>query len=132
MERNEEFCTYEQSLDLKELGFDENCFGGYVKLTETQNTFFMNEVISEIDRETPLHRDLIIKTPLKQQILRFFREKYGLYADIFVDDNKTFGFMITYFIEDGRVDKPIQRNFKTYEEVENICIDKLIEIVKNK
>jgi hypothetical protein len=64
-------------------------------------------------------------------VLRWFREKYGYYVDLFVDDDKTFGFMISYFVEIGRADKPIQRKCNTYEEAELECLKKLIEIVKN-
>ena len=77
-------------------------------------------------------RHLICTAPLYQQVFRWFREKYGLYPEIFVDDNKTFGFLISSFIEEGRLDKPITRQFNTYDEAELGCVKQLIEIIDRK
>jgi hypothetical protein len=123
-----EFVPYEEALVLKELEFNEWCFGSYVKLTETQNTFFMNDVVDEIDRETPLHESLITKAPLYQQAFRWFREKYGLYFNIHRLQHKIGTkeeFMLT-------IDAPLRGGYyKTHEEAELECLKKLIEIVKN-
>ena len=73
-----------------------------------------------------------VNAPTYQQAFRWFREKHNLYVDIFVDDNKTFGFMITHFTSEGRVDSPVKYNHITYEESEQACLDRLVEIVKNK
>lgn len=73
----------------------------------------------------------IHRTVMNACAFRWFREKHGWYVDLFVDDDKTFGFMITYFIDECRVDKPIKRGFNTYTEAELASIDILIEIVKS-
>jgi hypothetical protein len=117
-----EFVPYELALELKHLGFNEPCFGSYVKLTETQNTFFMNDVVDEIDRETPLHKSLITKAPLYQQAFRWFREKYYLNY-VIVKAESWF-----YTINGCNT----QEGFNTYEEAELACLKKLIEIVKTK
>ena len=75
---------------------------------------------------------IIATAPLYQQAFRWFRGRYGLYSEIFVDDNKTFGFLITSFLEEGRLDKPITRQFNTYEEAELGCVKQLIEIIDRK
>jgi hypothetical protein len=122
-----EFVTYNQALALKELGFDEPCLGHY---DNPENPVWITD-------SPPYYanKENVCLAPLKQQAFRFLREKHGLYTEIFVDDNKTFGFMISYFIGkdyfDERVDKPIHRGFSTYEEAEQACLDKLIEICKN-
>jgi hypothetical protein len=128
-----EFVTYNQAVALRELGFDEECLSYYVKggnefkdwtLYRDGGTFFASDYPQYIG------------APLYQQAFRWFREKHGLYTEIFVDDDRTFGFLISYFIDkdyyDERVDKPIQRKYSTHEEAESACLDKLIEIVKNK
>ena len=119
---DKEFVTYKQSLALKELGFDEPCFGFYIasQLFVTSDSVYNSSDIP------------VCKAPLYQQAFKWFREKHGLYTEIFVDDDKTFGFLISSFIEEGRVDKPIHRGFSTYEESEQACLEKLIKIVKNK
>jgi hypothetical protein len=121
---NKEFIPYEQALELKELGFDETCLAWH-----NSGRLFIdnyNAINSKMDF------DFCCALPLYQQAFRWFREKYGLYSEIFVDDNKTFGFYITSFIEEGRLDKPITRQFNTYEEAELGCVKQLIEIIDRK
>jgi hypothetical protein len=79
-------------------------------------------------------RELGFNGILWQEAFRWFRNKHGLYADIFVDDDKTFGFCVSSFAEEGkcRLDKPIKRQFSTYEQAELACIKFLIEIVERK
>ena len=116
---NKEFVKYEQALALKELGFDEPCLFHTLK--------------GEINFYNPfsLEYNIGVSAILCQQAFKWFREKHGLYTEIFVDDDKTFGFLISSFIEEGRVDRPIHRGFSTYEEVESACLSKLIEIVND-
>jgi hypothetical protein len=116
-----EFIPYEQVLALKELGFDESCLAFYDK--------DLKLIITGVAK---LRYAPKLYAPLYQQVFRWFREKYGYYYEIFVDDDKTFGFLISYFLEIGRGDKPIQRKYNTYEEAEFECLKKLIEIVKEK
>ena len=141
-----EFVSYELSLALKEIGYQSpNPIGGY-----RGGAIFYYERSSELFYDglpmysSSYHEGQII-APLYQQAFRWFREKHGYYVDLFVDDDKTFGFMISYFVEikivllsvikyrhAGRADKPIQRKYKTYEEAELQCLKKLIEIAKEK
>lgn len=102
-----EFANYEQSLALKELGFDEEVF----------------------QRFTLPDMDEFCKHPLKQQVFRWFREKYNLHHIVIWDsdtnnfDAGLFGKLVTPFLEEDII-------FHTYEEAENACIDKLIELAK--
>jgi len=130
---NKEFIPYSQALALKELGFDEPCFG-YYHICNTDELkeiyecdYFFHEKSGNFNSNC-----LLLKAPLYQQAFRWFREKFGYYANLFVDDDKTFGFMISSFVEEGVLEKPIQRNYSSYEEAELVCLIKLIEIVKNK
>jgi hypothetical protein len=122
---NKEFVKYEQALALKELGFDEPCLfhtlKGEINFYRTSQDYFFKNTKNSIG----------VSVILYQQAFKWFREKHGLYTEIFVDDDKTFGFLISSFIEEGRVDKPIHRGFSTYEEVESACLSKLIEIVND-
>jgi hypothetical protein len=114
-----EFVTYEQSLALKELGFNEECFGYYVITTlliTTDNVYDSKEIP-------------VIKAPLKQQLFRWFREMYSSQCDIWqYEDDLSFAFSVK--INFKRIDAEI--GFNTYEKAENACIDKLIEITKQK
>jgi hypothetical protein len=122
---NKEFIPYEQALELKELGFDEPCMAAYV----LGQFYFKGDNYVYGSKDIPN-----INAPLYQQAFRWFREKHGLYSEIFVDDDKTFGFFVSSFAEEGRcrLDRPIKRQFSTYEESELECIKFLIEIVERK
>jgi len=121
-----EFVPYEQALALKELGFDEPCIAYYEN--NGKNSLLVTDSVNFTNTDLKVEG---ISSPLYQQAFRWFREKHGYYVDLFVDDDKTFGFMISYFVEIGRADKPIQRKYNTYEEAELQCLKKLIEIVKS-
>jgi len=113
-----EFVTYEQALALKELGFDEMCFGFY------SNQKF--ELMLCRNRE-PWMGNGVVSAPLKQQLFRWFRRRYSSQCDIWqYEDDLTFAFSIK--IKFNRIDGYI--DFTSYEEAENACIDELIEISK--
>jgi hypothetical protein len=130
-----EFVPYEQSSELKELGFNETCFKVYDDLGFLQKESVMNTC--EIECDVVLERYL---APLYQQAFRWFREKHGKNAILFSD-----GFQWTFdlrwidhedisqypFVQFPK--KEVGREmFDTYEEAELECLKKLIEIVKNK
>ena len=120
-----EFCTYEQAHALKELGFDEPCLGNY-RLPS-------NRLITEWEiNNTPEHV-LGISAPLYQQAFRWFREKYKLHSYIYSDYswNISGGIWELNGYKDLRYDWDSEP-YVTYEEAESACLDKLIEIVKNK
>lgn len=123
-----EFIPYEQALALKELGFDEPCFGFY-----QENNNLVNKLIQKKQKEQDEFSEL---APLYQQAFRWFRKKYKLNSRITenISDNKYF-----YCIEKLNVTKHedvvvawnVNMNI-TYEEAELECLKKLIEIITNK
>jgi hypothetical protein len=120
---NKEFVTYKQALALKELGFDEECLAGYIRLFSS-GTF---EIAFYKDRTIDFNTtsNIYVSAPLKSQVFRWFREKYGLCNFI---NFSGCGFCSGW--EDLGNNEHGFENFKTYEEAENACIDKLIEIAK--
>jgi len=112
-----EFCTYEQSLTLKELGFDEPCLGCYYGEKDLD---LNGGIIFSQD-------DVVISAPLIQQAFRFFMEKYGLLSYLSPGgDDKWF-----CNIEEGD-DLVFLLLYNTYEEAEQACLNKLIELVEEK
>jgi hypothetical protein len=107
-----EFAPYEPSLALKELGFDEPCFGWYSK----DGTFYEGKMT--------IHQGLL-SAPLYSQAFRFFRENHDLYINVtrYNDEGED---KFLYYIDSGDVEE----EFNTYEEAELACLIKLIEIVK--
>jgi hypothetical protein len=117
-----EFISYEQALALKELGFKEDCLAFY-------NGKFLNSTDYNFDDGNSKDIGLCISAPLKQQVFRWFRDKYNIHHVIIWDsdtnnfDAGVFGELVNPYWEEYII-------FHTYEEAENACIDKLIEIAK--
>jgi hypothetical protein len=141
---NKEFIPYEEALALKELGFDEPCFGYYkdgrmsgVSKWDRKDWEFhvlTNKEITNLTSE-------IILAPTYSQAFRWFREKYVLLGFIEpangYEDKSLFAFYICddeqNIVDDSHsYSKDSSLHFKTYEEAELACLIKLIEIVKEK
>lgn len=128
------FVTYNQSLALKELGFDEPCIGKFD--TQQGGEWFLNIYSGHLNVQFNDKSKACI-APLKSQAFEFFREKYGLHSfvDIYPtkEEPNRCWFMIRY------IDRSIEEEedymsgwFSCQDKAEIYCLDKLIEIVKNK
>ena len=123
----QEFVKYKQALALKELGFDEPCFGYY-----TEDKLWRPASYSYEGTEYPWNSIWpYITSPIYQQAFRWFREKYKLEPEIMSD---MMGYVAS--IVDRNLPLKIRLKpsnlFQTYEEAEQACLDKLIEKVKSK
>ena len=120
----EHFVNYNQALSLKELGFDEPCLGGWDK----PGDWWWHP-----------DSDITVDGPLKSQVFKWFREKHGIWVTFEYDDCDCVeanvcwyvGKCFTYGIGPLFLTNELN-DFKTYEEAESACIDKLIEIIKEK
>ena len=130
------FCTHNQSLALKELGFDEPCFAFYAIPNVGNKLFFDIDPddgeLTSLNQNQIYHNNLSevgrISAPLKSQVFEWFREKYGYWSYIKEATKGTCRFNIEKFDE-----KFFNSGlFGSYDEAESACIDKLIEIVKKK
>jgi hypothetical protein len=105
---NTEFVPHKQALALKELGFDEPCFGWYFK----DGTFYEGKMT--------IHQGLLL-APLYQQAFRWFREKYNIHIRIEkYDETKWWANWGSWTSE----------VYDSYKKAELECLKKLIEIVK--
>ena len=133
------FANYNQSLALKELGFDEPCFAGYrdsawIGTDGPNSRYFHAQLFSnhQFDNDQKEY----CSAPLKSQVFEWFREKHKIEATVACYYNNKLDISYEereyhcYIVRDGITTKGPK--FKTYEEAESACIDKLIEIVKNK
>lgn len=130
-----EFIPYEQALNLKELGFDDPCFGWY--LPEIVDKGNIPSVIlgSYLTKWNKFGDRLSV--PLYSQCFKWFREKYNLFCEIQIDKTTEpkFCFDIFQYEHFGNYEKIEVKEwylYRTQEEVELECLKKLIEIVKNK
>jgi hypothetical protein len=131
-----EFIPYEQALALKELGFDEPCFGYYEpnKKFEYLNweTFKDFPYLAKNSEWQDLYG-----APLYQQAFRWFREKHKLSYSIYpyIEQFKH-SYLADIYNGLGKVpiltENRVAVRFYTYEEAESACLKKLIEICKNK
>ena len=138
-----EFIPYEQALALKELGFDEPCFGIYQKNKKVN--------IGKVGIPAKFPKNSTCwncSAPTFSQCFRWFREKYGLVIEPCVpfqrlysteDDHfeiLEFGYRIYSFDQyrGGLRDKIEWDGYdnSNEEEAELECLKKLIEIVKQK
>ncbi len=112
-----EFLPYDRALKLKQLGFDEPCFATYDEDKEFE--------IQDFEQNYDTFPSHIIAAPLFQQAFRWFREEHGLGHMINGLGYESFLFNIGGLVT-------VFPMFKTYEEAELACLDKLIEIVEIK
>ena len=117
-----EFVPYEIALALKELGFEEPCFGsidqiGYIHIKGSKSSPRGSMMYNTID------------CPTFSQAFRFFREKYMLSGEIYIFKN-----IWNFDIEDIKNSMQLYTSditsYYTYEDAELACIRKLIEIAK--
>ena len=130
-----EFCSYEQALALKELGFNESCFGCY-QLSELRDYKKGLEVswimtLNTLNGYRIYDDETQTSAPLKQQVFRWFQNKYNWYHTM---DFRRKAYPSTnqykWKIDIGLGDVFFIGWADTYEEAENACIDKLIELAK--
>jgi hypothetical protein len=122
-----EFVPYELALKLKELGFNEPCFGYYFTLNGTDWKFADNHEYFEIDDQLVIGTNFTLLAPLFQQAFRWFREN-GFLIDFSSHDKDTHDFYIKWGVFEQR-GSILSDAYNTYEEAELACLDKLIEIV---
>ncbi len=121
-----EFVPYEQALELKELGFDEPCFGFYYTLNGRDWKFVEKTEYHRLDDEMNIGGKFTISAPLYQQAFRWFRKRYK--ASPIITCYSELGNAWKYHIPpDGG-----EQGFYTYKEAELACLKQLIKIVKNK
>ncbi len=129
-----EFVPYELAVKLKELGFDEPCFG-----------YFDCERDFEFVQNKTKYLDCEIPRPTFSQTFRFFREKYQIFPEVLTDCTTEPKFVYTYNTFYGNPKDLTEQEwgwennigqysdlYRTYEEAELACLKKLIKIVENK
>ena len=112
----EQFIPYEQALELRELGFDEECFGGWGNLKEW---YYHPD------------SDILLDAPLWQQAFDWFESERGLYSHRdnlilsygITSTNRSVGIKIERFVN-------ADDEFKNRGEVKLANLKKLIELNK--
>lgn len=140
-----QFVPYELAVKLKELGFDEPCFGIYDG-RECKNDGYLNTIyysnppyrgVKPSEKNIKYPESYLYKTPvlapLWQQAFDWFRDIKGLPASIGLTiDNKGYTFLITNLGKIPKVDHltfPDKLDYGTYEQARHACLEKLIELI---
>jgi hypothetical protein len=119
-----EFIPYELALEMKQIGFDEPCFGyWYTEQEEFKKIDIQLSSISFLEGEP----DYIL-APTFSQCFRWFRDVYGLNHEIPISGSpKEYYAFVQNYSYGNNGNRP---SIFSYEEAEIECIKKLIEIVK--
>ena len=119
------FVPYELALELKKLGFFEECLGFYIWQSWNNNSRLEIGNDDEYACET-------IKAPLWQQAFDWFREKNYMEGHPYISYNlppkATWGYSIQ--TSEPKYIKSLNSHYSTYEEARQACLEKLIELAK--
>ena len=124
-----EFISYDEAMNLRAIGFDIPCISYYYIIGAPDEPYPPVLYLNEAD-ELPIDYNNfgcgdIVSAPTFSQCFRWFREKHGLGHMINGIGFETFIMNIGGIIE-------VFPMFKTYEEAELACLNKLIELIKTK
>ena len=134
-----EFIPYEESLALKELGFDEPCLRvgnphghtmwKWIEVDGDPPTVSIDDVI-----QVPYGEDWT-QIPMFSQAFRWFRENHNLHSEILLDQTTQpkYCFEIHKYEDFGNYEEIRIGEwflYRTYEEAELECLKKLIQIEK--
>jgi hypothetical protein len=119
------FIPYEQALQIKELGFDEPCFGYY---PNNEFKFFADVRSCNTNSEFGFYPT----APTYQQAFRWFREKHGLPSWVKEFNGARISYHFTINFRNNYAYDTLENNleFKSYEEAELECLKILIQIAK--
>lgn len=127
------FVPYELAKGLRELGFDDNCLGGYNSnkgVDLSKGNLWNNETLNLINEATTSNLECLI--PTWEQAFKFFRDKYKL--DSYIDSLllTTKGVCYDYIIyQDDKDESDDGRRFMKYEQAREKCLKHLIKIVRD-
>jgi hypothetical protein len=142
-----EFVPYELSLKMKELGFNEECFGSYYLAKDENYQEGKFDYRGELNIEYSIYKEntYYILAPTYSQTFRWFREKYQIFPEVLTDCTTEPKFVYTYNTFYGNPKDLTEQEwgwennigqysdiYRTYEDAELECLKKLIEIVENK
>ena len=121
-----EFIPYPEALGLKQLGFQERCFGHY-----WENLFYFKTTFNH--PSTMPNSPESCLAPTYSQAFRWFRNEHNLDSEVYMNHEYGVKFYSKLILKlEGSVVTHIPGPFemyKSYEEAELACLRKLIEIL---
>jgi hypothetical protein len=126
----EQVIPYGLALELKELGFDDMTLGVYY-INDNDKEVIVSMPPYVYGKGHGIYKKHNVLVPLWQQAFDWFREEHTLHSYIERYDDDTFDYTISskVFVEEiDYGDGP----FELYRDAQVACLDRLIQIVKNK
>lgn len=114
-----EFIPYHQALELKLLGFKDECAAHYLDHDDL-------ELKWKIYRNLSIDTYKCLQAPTYRQAFRFFREKYNFHYSIGTSNICVYHIPVTNYHTTGMI-----QDCKSYDEAELECIKKFIQLAKN-
>ena len=129
----ENFVIYEQALALKELGFDEPCFGFFTHEGKIRGYTNWDKKLNDLQSVKNSSITLGNKwctSPLKQQVFRWFTSRYNLASYCLQTNLDGRSYYSIKKLETDDVIKSYSGFEDSYEKAENECINILIQYIK--
>lgn len=138
----DKFLSFDLSRKTASLGYDEECFAYFEIQDETLVVFYSNLPLGEEQKKRPkMYKSEIrnsdlpqwaVAAPLVQDAEDWLFREFKLFAENFMDDDGTFGYLISRPFDEqgakGRINYPIVRELKTSTESRIKCISNMIDI----
>jgi hypothetical protein len=130
----QEFVSYSAALELKKLGFNEECFSAYRNTDGEESLMGLNTWTNTGNGYYNMDPGYCT-APLYQQVFEWFRKKY-LYHTISLHADGSINFL-NCWIKDyrdngGAIEIDVSYRGIDYNQAEIACIEKLIELFKSK
>lgn len=129
----EEFVPYDQSLQLREIGFDYPCLMVYANNNQQLLSCVYSFMTPSIQQVSNQDRESNIKAPLWQQAFNWFREQHNLEPDVYWNSS---GYYVLFCYDKSTLQSAVShvslaRNVNYYNAQLDL-LNRLIEIVNNK
>jgi len=70
---------------------------------------------------------ITITAPEQWQIIEWLRVEKGVWIEVYVDDDQTYGYLVTRFKENYRIDSPLRRGFASPQEAYSLAFDYILK-----
>lgn len=71
--------------------------------------------------------DDTLSAPTISEVVMWLYEKHGIWIEVYIDDDSTFGYLISEIDKDGRYDFPMQRGFSSPKEAYESGIEHVLK-----
>lgn len=103
----EKYVSFNVAKLLADMGFD-------VITNKAYNSIGIPLSFSTRNSEPPY-----LSCPTQSVVIDWIEENFGIYVESYVDPDKTFGYIVTKFVEEGTKQYPLSRGYKTRVEAVN-------------